>query len=239
MIRRTLLQAITFTLATSAFSQSSYLEQNTSPGVGFANDINGRPFYLKTEYVAAGSPYLYDEYCTADITAMTGKVYSNVKVKINLQEKLFLYMTDNGAEMVMTTPVKKIKFYNYVADGVAHPERTFQSHLTPLNAEGAAIYEALVQDSAATLLKQIVVSYVDSKGYGEATVTRNFKRSESYFAAIPTQSIELKKVEKNKSALAALFGSKASAVSAYIDQKKLKCKSEADLIDVFRYYSSL
>lgn len=240
MIKQTLLQAIAFTLVTSAFSQSvTYVAQNTTPGVGFLNDFNGRPLYVKSDYVASGSPYLYDEYCMAEITAMNGKVYSNVKVKINLQEKLLLYMADNGAEMIMATPVKKIKFYNYVADGVAHPERTFQSHLAALNAEGAAIYEVLAQDSTATLLKQTVVSYIDTKGYGEAITTRVFKKNVSYFAAIPSQSIELQKVEKNKSALTALFGSKASVVTAYIDEKKLKCKSDEDLVEVFRYYYSL
>lgn len=239
MIKQTLLQAFAFTLAITAFSQSSYLDQNTSPGVGFATDINGRPLYVKTEYLADGSPYLYEEYCLAEITSMNGKVYKNVKAKINLQEKQLLYMIDNGMEMVMTTPVKRIKFFNYINNGVAYPERVFESYLMALNAEGAPLYEVLTEDSAAILLKQTAVTFTDSKGYGEATITRTFKRKETYFAAIPSKSKELLKVEKNKTAIASLFGDKGAAVGAYITEKKLKCKSDEELVEIFRYYGSL
>jgi|GEM_PF-692201 hypothetical protein len=238
MLKHHLLSAAALLFSCCCFSQSNFA-LNTAGGNTFANDINGRPMYLKTEYIAEGSPYLYEEYCMTEVTLMDGKVYPNVKAKINLEEKLLLYTLDNGAEMIMTSPVKKIKFYNYVSNGVAYPERTFQGHLTALNAEGAAIYEVIAEDSAATLLKQITVTYNDSKGYGQATITRIFKKAENYFAAIPSQNKELRKVEKNKSALTSLFGSKAAAISAFIEQKKLKCKSEEDLTEVFRYYCSL
>lgn len=238
MLRHYILSIIALASFYCSSSQNNF-DLNANGGNAFVNDINGRPMYLKTEYIAEGSPYLYEEYCMTEVTLMDGKVYPNVKAKINLEEKLLLYTLDNGAEMIMTSPVKKIKFYNYVSNGVAYPERTFQGHLTALNAEGAAIYEVIAEDSAATLLKQITVTYNDSKGYGQATITRIFKKAENYFAAIPSQNKELRKVEKNKSALTSLFGSKAAAISAFIEQKKLKCKSEEDLTEVFRYYCSL
>lgn len=239
MIKQTLLHAFIFTLAITAFSQSSYLDQNTSPGVGLATDINGRPLYLKTEYVADGSPYLYEEYCLAEIISMNGTVYKNVKAKINLLEKQLLYMIDNGMEMIVTTPVKRIKFFNYISNGVAYPERVFESHLTALNAEGAPIYEVLAEDSAATLLKQTVVTFSDSKGYGEATITRTFKRREIYFAVIPTQSNQLVKIERDKKAIVALFGSRAIDVDAYIKRTKLRCRTDNDLVEIFHFYQSL
>lgn len=238
MFNRHLLSITALLFSCCCFSQSNF-DLNASGGNTFANDINGRPMYLKTEYIADGSPYLYEDYCMAEVTTMNGKVYSNVKTKINLQEKLLLYVLDNGTEMIMTSPVKRIRFYNYVSNGIAYPERTFRGHLTALNAEGAAIYEVLAEDSAATLLKQITVTYNDSKGYGEASITRTFKKAEHYFAAIPSQNKELRKVEKNKAALIALFGSKAASISTFIEQKKLKCKSDGDLTEVFHYYCSL
>jgi hypothetical protein len=225
--------------AVAGSSQTSSFDSNLSGGNSFANDVNGRPLYLKTEYNADGSPYLYDEYCLADITAMNGKTYKNVKAKINLQEKLLLYRLDNGEEMVMTTPVRKIRFYNYINNGVAYGERTFQGHNGPMNGEATMMYELVYEDSSAALLKLITVSYTDSKGYGEATVTRTFKKTNSYFAVIPPGAPELKKVDKNKTSVAALFGRKADAVAGFISQKKLKCRSDEDLVEVFRYYGSL
>lgn len=224
--------------ATAGFAQNNF-DSNLNGGNSFANDVNGRPLYLKTEYNADGSPYLYDEYCLADITAMNGKVYKNIKAKINLQEKLLLYRLDNGEEMVMTTPVKLIRFYSYINNGNAYGERTFIGHNGPMNGESTPIYELIYEDSAAALLKLISVSYTDSKGYGEATITRTFKKSNSYFAAVPPSSPQLQKIERNRSAVAALFGKQSAAVSQFINDKKLKCKSDEDLVAVFGYYGSL
>lgn len=205
----------------------------------FMNDANGRPLFLRSNYLANGSPYLYDEYCLADVTLTNGKVYPDVKVKINLQEKQVLFYADNGVELIVTTPVKKIRFYNIVLNGSAFPERTFQGHLSPMNAADGNIYEVLSEDSSATLLKQTTVSYTDSKGYSDASITRSFKKSENYFVAFPLQGNGLHKVEKNKTAVAALFGDKNKAISSFIEQRKLKCKSEQDLIEICKYYHSL
>lgn len=223
---------------TAGVAQSNF-DANLSGGNAFANDINGRPLYLKTEYVADGSPYLYEDYCLSDITTLSGKVYRNIKAKINLQDRTLLYKLDNGQEMEMTTPIKKIKLYSYVSDGVAYGERTFQGYQKPLNDVTGAIYELVYEDSASSLLKQITVTFNDSKRYNEATITRTFKKSNTYFAAIPPTNTTLAKVEKNKTAVAALFGAKSDAVSKFINDKKLKCKSDEDLAEVFRYYGSL
>ncbi|MBO9657537.1 MAG: hypothetical protein J7527_01810 [Chitinophagaceae bacterium] len=225
-------------LQTAVFAQSNF-DRNLSGGNAFANDINGRPMYLKTEYTADGSPYLYEEYCLAEVTMLTGKVYDNVRAKINLQEKLLIYPLDNGMDMILTSPISKIKFYSIISQGKAFPERTFKGHGKALNDPGGEIYEVLYEDSASTLLKRVSVTYTDSKAYGEATITRSFRRSTSYFAAVPSSDKELAVVEKDPKRVSALFGSKTALIKSFIDQKKLKCKSEDELIEVFRYYGSL
>lgn len=225
-------------LQTAVFAQSNF-DRNLSGGNAFANDINGRPMYLKTEYTADGSPYLYEEYCLAEVTMLTGKVYDNVRAKINLQEKLLIYPLDNGMEMILTSPILKIKFYSIVTQGTAFPERTFMGHGKALNDPGGEIYEVMYEDSASKLLKRVAISYTDSKGYGEATITRSFRRSTSYFAAVPSSGKELVKVEKDPKAVSALFGNKTAAIKSFIDQKKFKCKSEEELIEVFKYYGTL
>ncbi len=226
-------------LTNEGIAQISRFSADPIGGRPMMSDAEGKPLYLKTDYKAEGSPYLYEEYCDADITTMSDQVYKGLKVKVNLLDKIFLYKTTEGVEMEITAPIKRIKFYNYTINEKSYPERILQGHLAALNAEGSPIYEVLSEDSSSVLLKKIVVTYNDSKGYGEATITRSFKKSETYFASIPPQNKELKKVEKNKSAIAALFGNKAAAVSAYIDQKKLRCKSDEDLVQVFHFYQSL
>ena len=230
---------LAFTLfQTAVFAQSNF-DRNLSGGNAFANDINGRPMYLKTEYTADGSPYLYEEYCLAEVTMLTGKVYDNVRAKINLQEKLLIYPLDNGMDMILTSPISKIKFYSIITQGKAFPERTFKGHGKALNDPGGEIYEVMYEDSASTLLKRVAVTYTDSKAYGEATITRSFRRSTSYFAVVPSSGKELVKVEKDPKRVSALFGGKMALVKNFIDQKKFRCKSEDELIEVFKYYGTL
>lgn len=230
---------LAFTLLQTAVLAQSNFDRNLSGGNAFANDINGRPMYLKTEYTADGSPYLYEEYCLAEVTLLTGKVYDNVRAKINLQEKLLIYPLDNGMEMILTSPISKIRFYSIITQGKAFPERTFKGYGKPLNDPGGEIYEVMYEDSASALLKRVAVTYTDSKAYGEATITRSFRRSTSYFAAVPSSGKELVKVEKDPKAVSALFGNKTATIKSFIDQKKFKCKSEDELIEVFKYYGTL
>ena len=214
------------------------ISQNVLGSNPFATDINGRPMYAKTEYIAQGSPYFYDDYCLAEVTTTTGKVYPETKIKFNIMENLVLYILNDGTEMIATTPIAKIKFYDYFKEGKVYPSTTLQSIGEPINKDKSKIY-ALLVDSTARLYKQISITYDDSKGYGEATVTRTFKREENYFALIPGISTELQKFTKNKSSVSDLFGKQKEKVSTYIDQQKLNCKSEKDLIRIFSYYHTL
>lgn len=217
---------------------SCYLSYSQSENP-FMNDANGRPMYMRSEYRVQGSPFLYDDYCMSDITFMNGKVYPGIMTKLDFDQKTLIYKLDNGTELLVTTPIKKVKFYNCVIDGVAYGKRIFQGRNKALNDPTGSIYECIYDDSSASLLKYTSVTYNDSRGYGEATITRTFRKSIVYFAAVPGISDQLKKVDRNKPAIAALFGVNAAAVSKFIEEKKLKCKTDEDLVLVFRYYSTL
>lgn len=224
-------------LCGTSYSQD-YFKQNMGGGNSFASDANGRPMYQITEYKAEGSPYFYEEYCLAEITSMRGKVYTDVKIKLNIQDNLVLYMLDDGKEMIASTPLQKIKFYATIQAGIAHGETILQSINTSINVQGAPVYQLLV-DGPARLYKQITVTYNDNKGYGESTITRVFTKNEKLYALIPGDNSSLQKIEKNKTTIAALFGSKKDQVISYIEKQKLDYKKESGLAEIFRFYNSL
>lgn len=229
-MKRTICCFFSLVTAISLFSQS----QSANP---FMNDANGKPLYLPTNYTQEGSPYFYDDYCIAEITSTSGKVYPNVKIKVNLQEKTVIYMTDSGDEMIATTPISSIKFSSVVYSGTAYEETILEGFNTPLNNAEGKIYQVL-ENGKNKLLKELSIVYNDTKKYGEATITRIFKRIETLFALFENTS-ELKKVENNKTAIISLFSIKQDLIKAYIDRQKLKCRSEADVIAIFRYFNSL
>jgi hypothetical protein len=86
-------------------------------------------------------------------------------------------------------------------------------------------------------VKKITITYKDEQAYGNAGIIRTFDRKERLFAYSTPDTFE--KVEKNVSSAVGLFPEKARQVQAFIDKNDLKCKAEADLVNVFGYYNSL
>jgi hypothetical protein len=56
---------------------------------------------------------------------------------------------------------------------------------------------------------------------------------------MPGNNQELIKVQKNKSGILGLFADNYNKMASFIDEHKIKCKTEKDIIQVFQYYNSL
>jgi hypothetical protein len=215
------------------YSSATFSQENP-----FMNDGNGRPLYMRTSYVAEGSPYLSEEYRPADITSMNDKVYKQVRVRVNFVESQVEYLTDDGQEMIALLPIKKITFPFFTSDGKTTNNFTLQGIGTPMNVAASKIYQ-LLDSGKCSLLKEIRISYKDEKRYGEATITRTFKKSEAFVALLSTEATTVRKFDRNTNAVTSLFGDQQAKVSSFIDQRKLNCKSETDLTTIFQYYNSL
>ncbi|WP_276484695.1 hypothetical protein [Paraflavitalea pollutisoli] len=231
MHTRTLLQLLLLSIACSTQAQLSDLGSNP-----FMADATGRPLYLQTNYRSEGSPYYYDAYLPATVTALTGKVYTNIRVKLNVQTNELLYMADNGAEMIAAMPVRRIHFGS-VADKEATTTKVLESVGTePLNAPNAAIYE-VADTGRIAVLKQIKVTYTDDKAFNQASVVRIFKRKETWHLRLANGQVA--RLETSKEAVLTLLADQQAAVTAYIDQEKLKCRTVDDVRKVIRYYNTL
>jgi len=200
----------------------------------FWADQSGRPLYLQENYVADGSPYFRDQYDLAEITTVDGKVYKDVQVKVNIMENLVLYLAEDNKEMISTSAIKRIKFYNVISEdrlGAA----VLESFDGGLNRSKTPIYQVL-DSGAYTLLKKIAVTYRDNKGYGQSLVTRTFETKETYYCLLTDG--ELVKF-KGKEAMLDIFGLKRNKVEAYIDKNDLKCRTDKDFQKVFQYLNSI
>jgi hypothetical protein len=235
-MRKTLILAIYMTFLVNQLNGQSFMSQNLKGGNSFASDANGMPMYQKTEYRSEGSPYFYNDYCFADVTAMNGKTYTGVRIKINLEENKVLYLNDENGEMIATATVKRIKFLQYIQDGKSYESTILESPGAAINDPGAPVYQ-LLEDSTAKLYKHISITYNDSKPYGEATITRIFSRKETYYAMVPSIDSSLHKLERNRDAIVSLLKDQATHVDKFINAGKLNCKKEKDLIAIFRFYN--
>ncbi len=192
----------------------------------FLDDANGRPQYLTTSYHSEGSPYFHDEYNTAEITSLAGKVYRDVKVKVNLTTNEILYRTGDGKEMVAILPIKRIKFAAW----------TLESFGQPINSPNTLVYQVL-DSGKCTLLKQVKITYRDDKPFNQASVTRIFKRDESFHVLIVGGMVQ--KLNPGKDDMLDLLKDKQAQVRTFIESNKLKCRQEEDYRKVIAYYNSL
>lgn len=186
-------------------------------------DAMGQPFYPQQKYNWEGKVFFPDDYTLATITAMNGKIYRNIRAKINLLDNTLLFTDSASREFVATVPIKKVEFENQL---------TF---IKPSDDTAKVLYQ-LLDSGKITLLKKIFITYKDQTGYGSTMVTRIFEQKYSYYILKDHQIISL---DRSKTALLEAMADRNSQLDAYIEQEKLKLRKEEDLIKVFRFYNSL
>jgi hypothetical protein len=204
-----------------------------SQGTPFLSDANGRLIPLNSAgYKLEGSPFLFDEYQSSEITFQNGKVYKDIKSKFNIAENQLIFKDDAGNELVVSAPIKSVKITNPDSEAVY-----LESPGSSINSSRAPVYQVLVNNEKLKLMKQIIITVSESRQYGEGEITRRYKKREGFAAVFSGQAPQ--KFEKNKASIAALFGDKQQAISTYIDENKFRFKTDADLINVFEYFLTL
>ena len=216
------------------------LQINSAGGNPFMEDANGRPLYQRQEYRAEGSPYLFENYCLAEITAANGTKYPPLAIKINCLDNHVIYQAADGTEMIATTPISEITLYVFDENGHTKEKIILRGTNTALNTRGAKIYQ-VISEGKATLLKELKMSFIDTKGYGEATTTRTFTLDTHYYARLNTgeNDAPLHKVERSKSGMIELFNDRQKEIGEYIARENIKCKSQKEMQQVFDYYNGL
>lgn len=202
----------------------------------FFTDVNGRPLYMKVEYIVDGSPFHPDHYYKASLFLKSGKAYTGIPVKLNLMDNTILYTTPSGEELVSINPIVRVVFTdtaeNNLMTGVIF-ERGFAS----VDKQTEDTYYEILDSGKVTLLKYYRVYFDDRKTYASATITRAFHETPSYYLCLADGT--MKKLEKGRDFLLALINVKKQELDSYITREDLKCKKEADWKKVIAYYNSI
>jgi len=219
---------------TGILAQSNAGTNDYNNAQQFMNDAYGRPLYMHTEYAVEGTPFFSNEYCSANLKIRKGKSYTGIKVKLNLQENLVIYDAGDGNEMAAVTPVERIEFLNC---NDASKNKVLISGYPPVDKQDVSSFYVLLDSGSVQLLKNISVTYRDTKYYGSTNTTRIFEQKENYYAYSAEKGIT--RLSKENSAVLAVFNSKKSELSKFIAANDLKCKREDDLVKLFRYYNTI
>jgi hypothetical protein len=218
------------------FADPLQAQKPTVPNETMMTDVGGAPIYLKTEYVIDGSPYFPEEHMRTVIILKSGKIYPTVKSRLNLYDNVLIILREDGAEQMLSGSISKV-IYESVPAGQGTRTVVFQTGFPAIDGHDNTTYYEVLDSGKLKLIKHSKVSYTDKRGYAEASITREFKKMETYYVVLPGNII-LQIGKGKKDFLAALPGKK-DELEKYIDNKKIKCKKEEDWIELVSYYNSV
>lgn len=218
---------------TTLFAQTGAPGAYSNPQ-GFMSEANGKPLYSRNDLATQGSPYFSSEYCTANLKVRNGKMYAGIKVKINLEENLVIYDAGDGKEMVASSPIDKVEFFNCSEET---KNKILVSGFPSIDQQDQSSFYVLLDSGAVQLLKSISVSYRDVKFYSEPNMTRVYEKKENYYAYSPGKG--MMRLTKDNNEVLATFTNKKEELTKFIAGNNIKCKKEEDLVKLFNYYNSL
>jgi len=224
-----------FSLFTVLFCQAQNNTISTTGKWGqqiFLSDVNGQAFVNKYEGIT-GSVYDQTEYQLAKITLKDGRVYNDVKTRINLLEHEVNFIASNGQEGFLG---KGMALEIAYVENIASQTKIFQCGFPPIDNQNRISFYQILLNGKTSLLKSVYKSIQERNNdlSGE-----RFKEFATYENIYLLKEGIMSRIKKDKSSLLVLFQDKKEAIARYMDDQKLNLKNEAHLIALVQYYNTL
>jgi len=218
-----------------SFAQSNNISTTGKWGQQiFLSDVNGQAFVNKYEGIT-GSVYDQTEYHLARITLKDGRVYNDVKTRINLLEQEVNFIASNGQEGFLGKGMASEIAY---IDGkeAAQNVKIFQCGFPPIDNQNRISFYQILFNGKTSLLKSV---YKTIQERNNDLSGERFKEFATYENVYLLKEGTMTRIKKDKASLLALFQDKKEAVAKYIEDQKLNFKNEAHLIALVQYYNTL
>ena len=224
-----------FSLFTVLFCQAQNNTISTTGKWGqqiFLSDVNGQAFVNKYEGIT-GSVYDQTEYQLAKITLKDGRVYNDVKTRINLLEHEVNFIASNGQEGFLG---KGMALEIAYVENNASQTKIFQCGFPPIDNQNRISFYQILLNGKTSLLKSVYKSIQERNNdlSGE-----RFKEFATYENIYLLKEGIMSRIKKDKSSLLVLFQDKKEAIAKYMEDQKLNLKNEAHLKALVQYYNTL
>jgi hypothetical protein len=222
------------------FVNFSYAQKNSITTTGkfghqlFLSDVNGQAFINNYEGIV-GSVYDHTQYHLAKITLKDGRVYNDVKTRINQLEQEVNFIASNGQE-------------GYLGKGmaleVAYQEnnpaslqgKVFQCGFPAIDNQNVVSFYQILLNGKTSLLKSVYKSIQERNNEISGERYKEFATYENMYLLKDGSMVRIK---KDKSNLLDLLQDKSSALKKYMLDQKLNLKNETHLIELVKHYNTL
>lgn len=195
----------------------------------FLKDASGLDIRSKSASIENASYLFHPDYLKASLYTRAGKLKSDAKYKLILQENRLFYMEADGSDMEVVSPIYRIEFE--MPNGSTTVFEKGFDVVDNLNQNN--FYQVLV-DGKAKLLLDTKFATETKMVYGTGAVTTTDKLI-NYYGAFGTKIIKVSKEEN----ILSLMEDKVAEMTAFIKKEKTKFKRQSDLEKLFNYYNQL
>ncbi|MBA4259770.1 MAG: hypothetical protein C0446_11450 [Chitinophaga sp.] len=208
---------------------SCLLNAQDTGGRLFLKDVNGVDLRTAAATIDNTEYLFHPNYLKARLFTKEGKLLSDVKYKLLLQDSRLFYLGSDGSDMEVISPIIRVEF-DMPNGSVTVFEKGFQpiDNLTDNN-----FYQVLVEGKAKLLLDTKFVSET-KQVYGTGAVT-NTEKLLNYYGVVGNKIVKLTKPEDALK----LMDDKYDAINEFLKKEKIKFKKQSDMQSLFNYYNQL
>lgn len=235
-MRRYLYQIlISFGCVSNVHAQSNGIVVNGKWGSQISiTDVNGRPFVNKYSDVN-GTPYFNAEYKSAKIKLNQGRIFVDVKMRINLATQETSFISANGVEGYMVAGmVKEITYADTAAEGVITYK--FQTGFPPIDKQNENNFYQVLSEGRCSFVKSIVKTVIERKNELSGEIAKDFETTENYYLF---SGGKMKRIKKSKEFFLSELTDKQAEITLFIQSNQLSFKNTDHLIKLLNYYNSL
>lgn len=181
------------------------------------------------------SPYFTDEYKTAKIKLTSGRIFENVKMRIDLAVQQTYFIASNSIEInIDPGMVKEITYSDTTANGIIFYK--FQTGFPAIDRQNKNNFYLVLADGNCKFLKSIVKKASEIKKIILSEIADEYETYEEYYLFAKGG---IRKLKKDKEFILAEMSDKQIAVNEFILSSKTNFRNTEHLIKLFNYYNSL
>lgn len=200
----------------------------------FISDVNGQAFTNIYDGIV-GNVYDQADYRLAKITLKDGRVYQDVKARINLLEHEVNFIASNGQEGYLGKGMATELVYTMPKE-FGQDLQVFQCGFPPIDNQNRISFYQILFNGKTSLLKSVYKSIQERNNEMSGERYKEFATYENMYLL---KDGVMSRIKKDKSSVLALLQDKAQGVKLFVEEQKLNLKNEADLVSLIKYYNSL
>ena len=222
---------VILTLVCGTFFSPSFSQTNISPNI-LAEPFQGQHIMMKADNGVEGTPLLYNDWKSGEVTLKNGENYHLEKINFNASDGKFIY-SKNDTIYEFIDNVDEIKVYGENHSQDSSSDMIFRTNLLP---EQSGFVQVLAKGKVTVLREFAKKPEGENYTTGIVNSTRKYVLHTQDFALIGNKAVPFK---YGSSALDEFTSDKKDRIDSYVKQHNLKPKKENDFLKCIKFYNTL